>query len=1104
MSKSIKIDSYQAEAIECLDNSIIMAGAGSGKTMVLSQRYLYLVVEKKVLPEEILTLTFTQKAASEMYQRIYQSLSQSTAQEAKRAAACFETASISTIDSFCGEIARSGSHEFGLPSQFQYANMKDFVRKESLEKLIEAYENPVINALVLQFGFDRIWENFLEKLCSDHFYLTSHLNFKATFSRQLEELKIHITKISKEWHQARDSILALEGDQKSLVNNQEQLKSLKISLHIENNAFSEASHSLKALNLKQPGNVKAENLLIMKEIIPHLRDLSSQLAQSLDYLAKESDLMGLAEWLQNFYEQYLHQKRNHLQTDFTDIAYLARDILLRDKDIRNYYKNKFKYIMIDEFQDNNSLQKDLLYLIAEKKHTFSKQIPKAEDLEPNKLYFVGDEKQSIYRFRKADVSVFKGLKDELTQSGGKALNLLYNYRSEPGLIHFFNQLFPSVLGKGEKPFEAEYKSLNPRSNDGMLMPEIHFLYKAYDNEESQSDYKNTEIEAYNLARYIAEIIAEKKLMVRQEGGVRPAEFSDIALLLRSTSNQNIYERMFRLFQIPYFTDNIRSLFLEAPLYDFYNIIKLAADPGDMLAYASYLHSPFVNLKDESLIKMMQRSEQLFYVPENLSPGEVKKIQLGRQLHESIRSMIDVCPLSDLVNHLWYNGGYRYFILSQPENHHYLEFFDYILAMARNADKEEKALAQFLKQIQNNLGQFMKQEDLKVLKAENQGLAILSVHRSKGLEFPIVMVADMGNKGSNTSEANAPFYFHKDYGITINWGEGNYFYQQAEALQKEEEEAEIKRLFYVALTRAESHLILSGIHHRGNQNSQNVFLNLFRQALEVQKENFKESKDFILIEKEIGGIEGIPFSGNSGQKKSDTIARIDRLYKKASIIRKKYRPYEISVTALTEFYDHSTALNKAEELNPYPVDQFLSDKADHAAFGTLVHYFISRQLLHPNWPLEWLPEVRSLFTKSQETQVFAQAREFSTMAIECGLKQHIASACKWKSEFPFLYRFDQEPQVLFKGIIDFLALYKDKVVIIDFKSDCFYKKEAYLPQLTIYSQAAGAIFSKPVEVYLLPIRAKRLDLVTQRLTDGEISGLIESYYAADEKNKKDPV
>ena len=130
---------------------------------------------------------------------------------------------------------------------------------------------------------------------------------------------------------------------------------------------------------------------------------------------------------------------------FGDVAAMAHSILLSNLEVRAYFKNKFRYILIDEFQDTNQLQKELIYLLSEKKELSSLTVPTAKELEKDKLFFVGDEKQSIYRFRGADVSVFKKLNDEIVTANGKQLSLVTNYRSEPLLVDFFNTLFEPIM-----------------------------------------------------------------------------------------------------------------------------------------------------------------------------------------------------------------------------------------------------------------------------------------------------------------------------------------------------------------------------------------------------------------------------------------------------------------------------------------------------------------------------------------------------------------------------------------------------------------------------------------------------------------------------------
>ena len=171
--------------------------------------------------------------------------------------------------------------------------------------------------------------------------------------------------------------------------------------------------------------------------------------------------------------------------------------------------------MIDEFQDNNQLQKELLYLLAEKEDLLGEKIPQARDLEKDKLFFVGDEKQSIYRFRGADVSVFKGLSSELAaQSREPAVALNTNYRSEPGLIAFFNRIFRNIMGSSVFDFEADFQELKACNRKVALKSEIRLLYKPYLSEKEESPFYNSqESEGFRIAQYLVEAVNEQKLQV---------------------------------------------------------------------------------------------------------------------------------------------------------------------------------------------------------------------------------------------------------------------------------------------------------------------------------------------------------------------------------------------------------------------------------------------------------------------------------------------------------------------------------------------------------------------------------------------------------------
>jgi hypothetical protein len=267
--------------------------------------------------------------------------------------------------------------------------------------------------------------------------------------------------------------------------------------------------------------------------------------------------------------------------------------------------------------------------------------PSVDRLDRGKLFFVGDEKQSIYLFRGADVSVFKQLKHELGSAGGVSLSLNTNYRSEPRLIDHLNDLFKRVMNNDGQPWEADFSPLSTRMPSPGIAPSITFCFKPMHSEDAAADEPDSddedggelahasEAEAVHLADLIATMLdSDSYLIPDGAGGRRRPAPNDIAILLKSTGGQLSYERALRAKGIPYTLQIPRALLMEAPANDLYNLLQLALYPEDRLAYVASLRSPFCRMSDTGVLAVIGKYDEAPYlgVPYPVDEGVVGELE----------------------------------------------------------------------------------------------------------------------------------------------------------------------------------------------------------------------------------------------------------------------------------------------------------------------------------------------------------------------------------------------------------------------------------------------------------------------------------------------
>jgi ATP-dependent helicase/nuclease subunit A len=874
-----ELNDEQQKAAFCAENAVIAAGAGSGKTMVLANRFAWLLTEKDCRVNEILTLTFTQKAAAQMYRRIHDLLGEIAEEDtgirgdrARRALDDFIRARIQTLDSYSASLVRQCASRYGITPDFTIDQDRcwELALEESLPFLITRRRHPAIERLYPDNKPHEIAHRIFARVLFDFSDMSREIGF-------IHNLKIQFDIIRAEWKKYTDLIKKLLNDLSEFISEKETLlpelvplisvyQSGRITIPEEDEIQKyfdslpgipaddlvtvTESHPLRGiiitllgflseisgLNLRKAS--KGDNPV--KKIIYQFRDSIWGEFSSLAVFCIQAGLVfSVMLLLEELQQRYLKKKRAEGILTFRDVAYLARTILLEQEDIRKSEKSAFKAIMIDEFQDNNELQKELLFLLAEKPGVMRKHVPGAEDLSPGKLFFVGDEKQSIYLFRGADVSVFRKLKAELQS---KDMPLKTNYRSAPNLIGAFNAIFggsvfdpqgssplhqgPSVFAPFTDtadfpPYEAAYTPLAAgKDGGGKLTVCILDKQDAADSPDDEERIDTTENEARYVAERIAQLLREKDSEGRPK--YRP---EDIAILFRARSPQYLFERHLRQLNIPYASEDMNSFFFGGPVNDMMSVLRLAAYPLDTAAYAEMLRSPFAGLSIPGLAVCLTifnkaKSPEPFTddpIP-NLTEADQKKYRNGQALYRHIHGKARSESVSSLVTELWYNQGYRYETEWNPQTAVYRELHDYLFHLAVQADTGSLGLAAFTDSLLDLRDSGERLTDIEIPMERPGAVHLLTIHKSKGLEFPVVFLCCCGKRSQAGSGGDV--FDTGDTGITfcpplppqcveMPKIKNNFFWERCSTEEKRKRTAELRRLLYVGMTRAEKELYLTG-------------------------------------------------------------------------------------------------------------------------------------------------------------------------------------------------------------------------------------------------------------------------------------------------------
>lgn len=925
------LDNDQSDVCFTTENAVVAAGAGSGKTQVLATRFAWLVMSKNIDASQILTLTFTDKAASEMYKRIYDTLSffanykkgsqpnkpeaeadltEDKIERARKALRDFSNSHIQTLDSYCGQIVRQCANRYGLTPDFSTGSAQNersikneafkFILKNKESTAVKTFANPgKLQEFAEKTFAETVIKNttiatekdyFIKKLAKQRAEIIAVWNYLVTGEKTsgyekllkenfnpilkyvneaepvLDETKI--TKTNAAYAEICKKIFerawALQDLEKIEDWDKENFNPDVFEKIKESEAFSALIDSLPT----QSGVITKLRTLLTTDNGKSLKSDSLKFLNLCNTFIKQYDaIKSLNLLLDDFTQQINASKRRSGSLTFADVPALALKILLANEDIRNQEEKSYSKIMIDEFQDNNGKNRDLLYLLALEPNQLKGEIKLDEDnpsslhdkiIERNsdkkiikdlrnkeKLFFVGDEKQSIYKFRGADVTVFNELTDSDSQKAeNKLLSMTFNYRSDAELLTSFNLIFKDGNGIFEKPdenkkYEADYKK--EAKKNGSELPKLaeenvrlHFCFssdkKIKQNKtlllEDRINYvPQKEMDAYFIAKKILELAENEK---NEDGNIN---WNTFAILDRSRTDRRILTKYLSMFKIPFNVDQFSNIFEDAVVNDFYNFLRICVYPSDINAFAAFLCSPFAGLTEnetEIVLSRLVDIEQKDFVfnplktdsvDENLktelSQESFAKFLAAREFYAQSQKKVLRQRITETLSELWNRRGYKYETMLDEQKQLCAEHFDMLFELARQVDENEKSVAWFIDELASQKsGGFDEDSDVDTKSLSyplerSSAVQIMTIHKSKGLQFDHVFVWGCTNYKSKGEKSLV--FFDEENGVSVKAdGSGsNYFYEKQKKISEQKELAEFRRLIYVAITRAVKDVFVIG-------------------------------------------------------------------------------------------------------------------------------------------------------------------------------------------------------------------------------------------------------------------------------------------------------
>jgi ATP-dependent helicase/nuclease subunit A len=818
---------------------------------VLTQRFLsHLEPGNETLDlSSLVAITYTERAAREMRDRIRQAcrdrLQQCPVEQAPhwlRLVRDIDTARISTIHSFCGSLLRSQAVEAGLDPRFSLLEETTggaFLRNEvraGLHELLIANDTDA-TSLAVEFGTDKA-AAILELLIPQRFRLNfaewlplTSTELIARWQRQWRE--VTVPKVLRELVESENSqqILALLREHTS---DNPKMRERRSVILRELPTLGEASNPADALNsILEQCYVKGskasdwESEDIYEQLKSGLETLRKELKKILDDLGFDPEHVRLAaefgltalRVVNRLGDRYDQAKREAALLDFDDLLILTRNLLRDNLLVRRRIASGISLLMVDEFQDTDPLQTDIVRFLC------------GDRLTTGKLFLVGDAKQSIYRFRRAEPKVFHELRQEIPEPG--RLPLSTNFRSQPEILNFVNVLFDGALGAEYEPLVPAVKQISPR-------PAIEFLFtspppeeevdKASENEEpgtkggqETAGVAGKRREAEWVARRVQSLLHDGVSRIRERDRqtnkvtLRPVQARDIVILFRAMSDVRYFEEALRKHHLDYYVVGGRAFYAQQEVFDLANLCQALDDPDDDISLVGVLRSPFFALHDDCLYALRQPNGSLSDAlqqppPEWLSEEHQDQLRFAARVWKELRHAKDRLSPAELLNLAISRTGYDASLLLEFLGSRKLANLSKLIDMARQFDRSGLfTLSDFVDRLREAVLEEAQEAPAALHPESSDVLRLMSIHQSKGLEFPVVIVADMDRKGN---DRGSDAQLDPEFGPLLSLGEKfavrreNLGLRMLQRREQSESLAETLRLLYVATTRAADLLILS--------------------------------------------------------------------------------------------------------------------------------------------------------------------------------------------------------------------------------------------------------------------------------------------------------
>lgn len=999
-------------------NIIVSAGAGSGKTAVLSERVIT-KLKQNIDIESLLILTFTNAAAAEMKERIRNKIKKENLNNQLEKV---DTADITTFDAYALSLVKKYSHLLNISPDISIvdASIMKIEKKHIIDEIFDNYyekkdekflkfideftlkddENIKKEILKLNESLDNIYnkKDYLKNYINNNYSENKINEYINEYQKLLKEKQSEIKGLIKSLS------FYIEGDYLEKIEN--TLNNL-----LSSNTYDEIKETIPPKLPPLPRNSEEE----AKEIKTNLSNTVKELIELVKYESEEKIKESLYKTKDNaeiiiqtilkLDEKITQFKYEKNVFEFIDISSLAINLLENNKDIRNELKEKYQEILIDEYQDTNDIQEKFISYI-----------------EKNNVYMVGDIKQSIYRFRNANPSLFKNKYENYSKGkNGIKIDLNKNFRSRSNVLNNINNMFNQIMDTslGGADYISSHQMIFGNTSYNEINKENYDMEILNYKKDKENPFTKEEIEIFTIANDIKQKIGKYEIMDKNTGEKKLLEYQDIAILIDRSSTFELYKKIFEYLNIPltiYRDKAINTSDEIVLLKHIYNLIlKETKDQEFIYSYTSLARSYLFEINDNEIFQMIKSKK--------FENSEI--YQKCKKLKENINEKTN----EQLINEIIESFDIYMKIIKAGNINQRITVIDSIISIAQNCDKLGYQINEFYDYLTEVLETKL---DIKLSlnKDNSNSVKIMTIHASKGLEFPLCYFTALEKK-FNISDLKNLFYFQKEYGFIIPYYDGTIKSTILKTLLKnkymKEEISERLRLFYVALTRAREKIIL---------------ISSMENPL-VYKENGIISNDIRLKYISFQSILNSIYQSLEKYIKDVNIEKLN--------LTKAYN--------LSKNGEYKEKTNEKLNINELNIKKEIINQ-NH--FSKQTHKLLSPQ---EKQNIEFGLEMHSIFENIDfKNPNFEGLTNYEKNKVKSFIDSGILNATqKIYKEYEFIYEDKEE----YHGIIDLLLIKENENIIVDYKLKNI-KDEAYINQLKGYKKYIESINNKPTKIYLYSI------------------------------------